>query len=206
MLLENFYPSRMKNSFVFRAVDKMVLRSLTQQVFKLRGIYPRIIRGDETELRVNLFDHGLGLLKEIADNPYLFEQNEKKLKLAQSCIKIATDDPHSLRQIKSSRPTEINDPSPEYEMCYVLPTIILSLSQKKPLGLQQQKVLKTFLKILNDLSRFSSSKYGLAYHFAEQFLIAPRNQDFKNVNLDMSLLQSFMTVCRGSLIVEMMEH
>lgn len=189
-------------------MNKLILWVLSDKIFQIRGITFENNKSDEIELRLFSFDQGLELLKDITIHPKQSEKNESRLKLARSCIGIAIDNSEFILHLRKERNQKITELGPEYDLCEKLPKIILSLYQSKTTDLEKRAVLNMFLGILTSLSKFSSSEEGYSFRMAENFLLSnftpENNVDTKSSNLN--ILTPFFYLCRGSLILDQIEH
>lgn len=188
-------------------MNKLILKVLSDKIFQIRGIPFENNKSDEIELRLFSFDQGLELLKDITIDPKQSDKNEKRLKLARSCIGIAMDSPEFILHLRKERNQKITELGPEYDLCTKLPEIILSLYQSKATDLAKQTVLNMFLGILTSLSKFSSSEEGYSFRMAENFLLANFADGNKiNISSNLNILTPFFCLCRGSHILEQIEH
>lgn len=189
-------------------MNKLILRTLSYKIFQIRGINFEGNKSDELELRLFSFDQGLELLRDMTLFPKESDENEKRLKLARSCIGIAMDNSEFIFRLRKERNQKITELGSEYDLCENLPRIILSLYQRKATDLEKKTVLNMFLGILTNLSKFSSSKEGYAFRMAENFLLSnftsENKVDIKSSNLN--ILTPFFYLCRGSNILDQIEH
>jgi hypothetical protein len=188
--------------------NKLILKVLSEKIFLIRGVQFENDKSDENELRLFSFDQGLELLKDITAHPKQSNKNEKRLKLARSCIDIAIDNSEFILHLRKERNQKITELGLEYDLCEKLPKIILSLYQEKATYLEKQAVLNMFLGILTSLSKFSSSEEGYSFRMAENFLLSNFTSENRvnTKSLNLNILTPFFYLCRGSNILDIIEH